>query len=117
MARNSIPTNSQQDFGFVIAAFVPLVCLWIFGENHLEPVWRVSLGLGVIPAVAVFIWRLRKANNLLVGYWLLTSDICRDGKSKVIQAAFDEACYSPIFTHLSALLAKPYLHFCRLVPL
>jgi hypothetical protein len=30
-----------------------------FGDNHLRAVWRLSLGLGVIPAAAVFIWRLR----------------------------------------------------------
>jgi hypothetical protein len=47
------------DFGFVISAFVPLVLLWIFGMNHLRAVWRVSLGLGVIPALAVLVWRLR----------------------------------------------------------
>ena len=47
------------DFGFVVAAFVPLVLFWIFGENHLRAVWRLSLGLGVIPAAAVFVWRLR----------------------------------------------------------
>lgn len=29
-----------------------------FGENHLRVVWRGSLALGVIPALAVFIWRL-----------------------------------------------------------
>lgn len=29
-----------------------------FGENHLRAVWRLSLGLGVVPAAAVFIWRL-----------------------------------------------------------
>jgi hypothetical protein len=95
-----IPTNAQQDFGFVVAAFVPLVCLWIFGEDHLEPVWRLSLGLGVVPAVAVFLWRLSKANKLLIGYWLLTGDICRDGKSTVIQATFDETCISPVSAHL-----------------
>lgn len=33
--------------------------IWIsFGPNHLRAVWRLSLGLGVIPAVAVFVWRL-----------------------------------------------------------
>lgn len=64
------------DFGFVVSSFVPLVLFWMyvrphlkelklcltccisFGENHLRAVWRLSLGLGVIPAVAVFIWRL-----------------------------------------------------------
>jgi hypothetical protein len=52
------------DFGFVIAAFVPLVLLWIFGLNHLRAVWRISLGLGVIPALAVLVWRLSKKSYL-----------------------------------------------------
>jgi hypothetical protein len=30
-----------------------------FGPNHLRAVWRISLGLGVVPAFAVFLWRLR----------------------------------------------------------
>lgn len=30
-----------------------------FGDNHLRAVWRLSLGLGIIPAAAVFIWRLK----------------------------------------------------------
>jgi MFS family permease len=47
------------DVGFVIGAFVTLVLYWIFGNNHLRAVWRLSLGLGVVPAVAVFFWRLR----------------------------------------------------------
>ena len=52
-------TDTMIDFGFVVAAFVPLVLLWIFGMDHLRAVWRVSLGLGVVPALAVLIWRLR----------------------------------------------------------
>lgn len=28
------------------------------GNNHLRAVWRLSLGLGVVPALAVFLWRL-----------------------------------------------------------
>ena len=47
------------DFGFVVSAFVPLVLYWIFGNDHLRAVWRLSLGLGVVPAAAVFLWRLR----------------------------------------------------------
>ncbi len=67
------------DFGFVVAAFVPLVLFWMFvfisslvkwcyvdvcdlfsfGEDHLRAVFRLSLGLGMIPAFAVFIWRLK----------------------------------------------------------
>ncbi|OJA16409.1 hypothetical protein AZE42_05503 [Rhizopogon vesiculosus] len=54
-----LATNSMIDVGFVIGAFVPLVLYWIFGDNHLRAVWRLSLGLGVIPAIAVFFWRLR----------------------------------------------------------
>ncbi|KAG5219795.1 glycerophosphodiester transporter [Salix suchowensis] len=50
--------DSMIDFGFVVSAFVPLVLFWIFGDNHLRAVWRISLGLGVVPAMAVFIWRL-----------------------------------------------------------
>ncbi|KAF8956504.1 putative metabolite transporter [Flammula alnicola] len=54
----ALATNSMIDFGFVISAFVPLVLFWIFGNDHLRAVWRLSLGLGIIPALAVFIWRL-----------------------------------------------------------
>jgi len=55
----ALATNSMIDFGFVVSAFVPLVLYWIFGNNHLRAVWRLSLGLGVVPALAVFIWRLQ----------------------------------------------------------
>ncbi|KAF9524855.1 MFS Git1p-related glycerophosphoinositol and glycerophosphocholine permease [Crepidotus variabilis] len=54
----ALATNSMIDFGFVVSAFVPLVLYWIFGDNHLRAVWRLSLGLGVVPALGVFIWRL-----------------------------------------------------------
>ncbi|KDQ14967.1 hypothetical protein BOTBODRAFT_187665 [Botryobasidium botryosum FD-172 SS1] len=54
----ALATNSMIDFGFVISAFVPLVLVWICKENHLRAVFRLSLGLGVVPAVAVFLWRL-----------------------------------------------------------
>src|SRR6266852_4669882 len=70
------------DFGFVISSFVPLVLFWMwalplftfwepqcsplglhrFGNNHLRAVWRLSLGLGVIPALAVLIWRSNMQN-------------------------------------------------------
>ncbi|EIW57370.1 metabolite transporter [Trametes versicolor FP-101664 SS1] len=55
----ALATNCMIDTGFVVAAFVPLVLFWIFGENHLRAVFRISLGLGVIPALAVLLWRLR----------------------------------------------------------
>ncbi|EMG46336.1 Glycerophosphoinositol permease, putative, partial [Candida maltosa Xu316] len=34
-------TNGCIDFGFVVAAFVPLVLLWIFTPRHLRAVWRL----------------------------------------------------------------------------
>ncbi|KAF8956216.1 MFS Git1p-related glycerophosphoinositol and glycerophosphocholine permease [Flammula alnicola] len=54
----ALATNTMIDFGFVMSCFVPLVLFWIFGNNHLHAVWRLSLGLGIFPALAVFIWRL-----------------------------------------------------------
>jgi len=77
----ALATNTMIDFGFVIAAFVPLVLFWIFGENHLDAVWRGSLALGTIPAVAVFFWRLKmeepsrykrdSMRNTKIPYWLI----------------------------------------------
>jgi len=29
-----------------------------FGNNHLRAIWRLSLGLGSVPAALVFLWRL-----------------------------------------------------------
>ncbi|KAG2053121.1 MFS general substrate transporter [Suillus hirtellus] len=54
-----LATNTMIDFGFVIGAFVPLVLYWILGDNHLRAIWCLSLGLGVVPATGVFLWRLR----------------------------------------------------------
>ncbi|KAJ3560297.1 hypothetical protein NP233_g10928 [Leucocoprinus birnbaumii] len=54
----ALATNCMIDFGFVIAAFVPLVLFWIFGDDHLRAVWRLSLGLGIVPALFIFLWRL-----------------------------------------------------------
>lgn len=67
--------DTMLDVGSVIATFVPWVLFQMcviavdrlygsfdilpssFGENHLRAVWRLSLGLNVIPALAVFMWR------------------------------------------------------------
>ncbi|KAG7095028.1 hypothetical protein E1B28_005819 [Marasmius oreades] len=54
----ALATNTMIDVGFVIAAFVPLVLFWIFGDNHLRAVWRLSIGLGAVPALLVLIWRI-----------------------------------------------------------
>ncbi|KAE9401540.1 MFS Git1p-related glycerophosphoinositol and glycerophosphocholine permease [Gymnopus androsaceus JB14] len=53
----ALATNCMIDFGFVIAT----LCLPFsssFGEHHLRAVWRMSLGLGFFPAMAVFVWRI-----------------------------------------------------------
>ncbi|PGH35558.1 hypothetical protein GX50_01539 [[Emmonsia] crescens] len=52
-------TNVQIDFGFAVAAFVPMILVLIFTENHLRAAWRVMLGLGVIPPLSLFYLRLK----------------------------------------------------------
>lgn len=52
-------TNTMIDFGFVISAFVPMVLLWIFSPRHLSAVWRLTLGLGVVPPLSLFFMRLK----------------------------------------------------------
>ena len=52
-----------------------------FGDKHLRVVWRLSLGLGVVPALAVLIWRLKMQNpthykknsmrDTRIPYWLV----------------------------------------------
>ncbi|KAK2811253.1 hypothetical protein FQN50_002350 [Emmonsiellopsis sp. PD_5] len=52
-------TNFQIDFGFVVAAIVPMIVVLIFTENHLRASWRVMLGLGVIPPLSLLYLRLK----------------------------------------------------------
>ena len=52
-------TNVQIDLGFVVSAFVPMVLVLIFSENHLRAVWRVALGLGVIPPLSLLWLRIK----------------------------------------------------------
>lgn len=56
-------TNLMIDLGFVVAAFVPLVLLWIFSERHLAVVWRLTLGLGAFPPIALFFMRLKLTDS------------------------------------------------------
>jgi hypothetical protein len=52
-----------------------------FGPNHLRAVWRLSLGLGIIPALAVLIWRMNmdeperfkrdSMKHAKIPYWLI----------------------------------------------
>ncbi|POY75949.1 hypothetical protein BMF94_1033 [Rhodotorula taiwanensis] len=55
----TLATDLSIDLGFVLASFVPLVLVWIFGDKNLEPVWRLTFGLGAIPAALVLLWRLK----------------------------------------------------------
>ncbi|KAF8887078.1 major facilitator superfamily domain-containing protein [Infundibulicybe gibba] len=59
----TLATNSMIAAGRVLASFVPFVMLWILGDNHLSAVWRVSLALGVVPALGVFLWRFNMGES------------------------------------------------------
>ncbi|EEH38481.2 MFS phospholipid transporter Git1 [Paracoccidioides lutzii Pb01] len=52
-------TNLQINLGFVVAAFVPMILVLIFTENHLRAAWRVMLGLGVLPPLSLCYLRLK----------------------------------------------------------
>lgn len=56
-------TNAMIDLGFVVSAFVPFVLIWIFTEKHLRALWRVAIGLGVIPPLSLFFMRLKMKNS------------------------------------------------------
>ncbi|KAK7032810.1 MFS Git1p-related glycerophosphoinositol [Favolaschia claudopus] len=53
----TLATNCMIDLAWCIAGFIPLLMVWICGPNHLRAAWRLSLGLGFFPAIAVFAWR------------------------------------------------------------
>ncbi|KAI6099261.1 hypothetical protein EDD16DRAFT_1497785, partial [Pisolithus croceorrhizus] len=47
-------TKTMIDTGFVVAASVPLVLYWIYGEGHHLTICNVSLGLCAVPAFVLF---------------------------------------------------------------
>ncbi|KAE9962911.1 hypothetical protein BLS_009899 [Venturia inaequalis] len=49
-------TNVMIDFGFVIGAFVPMLAV---GEDHLRLAWRLSLGFGILPPLALLFLRFK----------------------------------------------------------
>ncbi|KAG2225157.1 hypothetical protein INT45_009486 [Circinella minor] len=72
-------TNFVIDLGYVVSAIVVVVLLAIFKDN-LEPVWRLALGLGILPPLSVLYFRLRMADSKRyqqgalqkkVPYWLI----------------------------------------------
>lgn len=52
-------TNAAIDWGFVVGAFVPYVVILITTEKHMRLAWRLCLGIGTIPPLALFFMRLR----------------------------------------------------------
>jgi MFS family permease len=52
-------TNTQIDLGFVISALVPMIVILATGENHLEPAWRICLGIGIIPPLSLLYLRFK----------------------------------------------------------
>lgn len=52
-------TNFQIDLAYVVSALIPMILVLIFTEDHLRAVWRVALGLGVIPPLSLFYLRLK----------------------------------------------------------
>ncbi|KAI6038795.1 MFS Git1p-related glycerophosphoinositol and glycerophosphocholine permease [Pisolithus marmoratus] len=67
MGQHGITKNAQQWLlvldtkTMTNAGFVPLVLFWIFGNQWLQVIWSVSLGLGAIPAIVAFFYE--------VSYW------------------------------------------------
>lgn len=52
-------TNLSIDAGFVVAALVPMILVLIFSESHLRVVWRMCLGLGIIPPLSLLYLRIK----------------------------------------------------------
>lgn len=52
-------TNCQIDFGFVVAAFVPMIVVLCTGEDHLRAAWRICLGLGILPPLSLLWLRFK----------------------------------------------------------
>lgn len=51
-------TNFAIDMGFVTSAFVGVILTWICGEEHNRLIWRLLVGLGVVPCLIVLPFRL-----------------------------------------------------------
>ena len=51
-------TNVQIDFGFVVGTLVPMIVTAIAPHN-LGLVWRLSLGLGIVPPLSLLYLRIK----------------------------------------------------------
>jgi len=52
-------TNFVLSFGGPLAVSVFLIVISAAGEDHLETVWRVCFGIGILLPLTVFFFRLR----------------------------------------------------------
>lgn len=52
-------TNFAIDVASAISTLVPMILVLIFSENHLRAVWRLTLGLGVIPPLSLLYLRVK----------------------------------------------------------
>ncbi|ORZ34872.1 major facilitator superfamily domain-containing protein [Catenaria anguillulae PL171] len=55
----SLATNTAIDFGFVVASFVPMMFLAIFGMENLNAVWRCTLAFGALPPMTILYYRFK----------------------------------------------------------
>ncbi|GJQ13580.1 hypothetical protein GpartN1_g5371.t1 [Galdieria partita] len=49
--------------GGIVCMLAQLILFKIFGIGSMEPIWRISFGLGVIPMLTVFYFRLKMFNS------------------------------------------------------
>lgn len=119
----SLATNSMIDLGFVIAAFVPLVLLWIAGEGHLRLIWRLTLGLGVIPPLILLYFRIKMKGELSLPPAICSTPCPAPAgphapqltpisllRACRVHQAFDEKYENSICAHLQALLGPAHGH-------
>ena len=51
-------TNSAISFGFVMSSFIAYIVAVICGKNHINTIWRVTVGIGAIFPMIFFVLRL-----------------------------------------------------------
>jgi hypothetical protein len=86
-------SNKLNQFGGPVAVAVFLIVLSAAGENHLETVWRVCFGVGILLPLTVFFFRLR----------MLSSKLYRKGAIKRMYQS------ASIFSVLNMILGRvPY---------
>lgn len=72
-SRINCSTYSCQ-FGGPLACSVFLIVLSIAGEDHLQTVWRVCFGVGIVLPLTVLVFRLRMLSSRLYRKGAIKSD-------------------------------------------